>query len=59
MCKSRSSRVTDIHRLSHTDFSCSIQSRSGFPQWLSGNESACNAGDIGLIPVRKIPWRRK
>ena len=20
------------------------------PQWLSGEESACNAGDVGLIP---------
>ena len=32
------------------------------PQWLSGKESACNAGDTGdwsLIPwVRKILWRR-
>ena len=22
----------------------------GFPRWLSGKESACNAGDLGLIP---------
>ena len=22
----------------------------GFPQWLSSKESACNAGDAGLIP---------
>jgi len=22
----------------------------GLPWWLSGKESACNAGDIGLIP---------
>ena len=22
----------------------------GLPQWLSGKESACNAGDLGLIP---------
>ena len=33
------------------------------PRWLSGEESTCNArdvGDSGLIPeVRKIPWRRK
>ena len=33
---------------------------SGFPWWLSGKESACNAGDLGMIPwVGKIPWRRK
>ena len=25
----------------------------------SGKESACNAGDPVLIPVGKIPWRRK
>ena len=29
----------------------------GLPQWLSGKESACNTGDMGLIPVGKIPWR--
>ena len=22
----------------------------GFPRWLSSKESACNAGDVGLIP---------
>ena len=30
-----------------------------FPASSNGKESACNAGDLGLIPgVRKIPWRR-
>ena len=31
------------------------------PEWPSGKESACNAGDVGLIDpwVRKIHWRRK
>ena len=31
------------------------------PRWLSGKESACNAGCVGLIDpwVGKIPWRRK
>ena len=24
-----------------------------------GKESACNEGDPGLIPVGKVPWRRK
>jgi len=33
------------------------------PRWLSGKESACNAGDEGLtpgleIPGVGIPWRR-
>ena len=26
---------------------------------LPGDESACSAGDLGSVPVRKIPWRRK
>ena len=33
---------------------------TGLPCWLSGRESACDAGDAGSIPwVRKTPWRRK
>ena len=29
------------------------------PQWLSGKETACNAGDLGLSPgLGKIPWRK-
>ena len=32
----------------------------GLPWWLSGKESACNAGDIGLHPCcGKIPWINK
>ena len=27
-----------------------LMSYSGLPRWLSGKESACNAGDVGLIP---------
>ena len=31
----------------------------GLPQWLSGKESACNAGDVGSIPGSgRFPWRR-
>ena len=31
----------------------------GFPCGSAGKESACNEGDLGLIPwVGKIPWRR-
>ena len=30
-------------------FSCSILNW-GLPRWLSGKESTCNAGDLGLIP---------
>ena len=32
---------------------------SGFPDSSVGKESACNVGDLGLIPVGKIPWRRE
>ena len=33
---------------------------SGLPSWLSGQESACNAGDSGSIPVSgRFLWRRK
>ena len=33
---------------------------SGFPDSPVGKESACNAGDPGLISwVRKIPWRKE
>ena len=32
----------------------------GFPSSSDGKESACNAGDLGLIPgLGKIPWRRE
>ena len=31
----------------------------GFPCGSAGKESACSAGDPGLIIVRKIPWRRE
>ena len=27
-----------------------IKQKNGLPWWLSGKESACNAGDIVLIP---------
>ena len=30
----------------------------GFPSSSAGKESTSNAGDLGLIPVRKIHWRR-
>ena len=30
-----------------------------FPCGSDGKESACNAGDVGLIPRLGIPWRRK
>ena len=32
----------------------------GLPWWLSGKESACDAGDLGSIPgLGRFPWRRK
>ena len=31
----------------------------GFPGGSDGKESACNMGDLGLIPrLRRFPWRR-
>ena len=39
---------------------CSVTSYLGLPQWLSGKESACNAGDTVLIPGSgRSPRRRK
>ena len=32
-------------------FYCSRLGNLGFPRWLSGKESACNAGDTGLTPL--------
>ena len=32
----------------------------GFPGGSAGKESACNAGDLGLIPqLGRFPWRRE
>ena len=31
-----------------------LQDLGGLPWWLSGKESACNAGDPGLIPESGI-----
>ena len=31
----------------------------GVPGGSGGKESACNAGDLGLIPGGKMPWRRE
>ena len=34
--------------------------QNGLPLWLSGKESACNAGDPGSIPGSgRFPWRGK
>ena len=35
-----------------------VMYKKGLPQWLTGKESVCNAGDAGDNPlVGKIPWR--
>ena len=34
-----------------------LNSQLGFPGSSAGKESACNAGDPGLIPGAGIPWR--
>ena len=35
-----------------------IYKQMGFPGGSAGKESACNAGDLALIRVGEIPWRR-
>ena len=41
-------------------FYWSIYWSSSFPDSSAGKESACNAGDLGLIPgLGRFPWRRK
>ena len=39
-------------------FSLDIYLGIGFTGSLAGKECTCNAGDLGSIPVGKIPWRR-
>ena len=40
--------------------STNIYSVYGLPRWLSGKESACQAGDMGLIPgLGRSPGERK
>ena len=37
-----------------------VRSKQGFSGDSDGEDSACNSGDVGLIPGSgKIPWRRK
>ena len=37
-----------------------IYDKPGLPLWLSGKESACNAGDAGLVTGSgRFLWRRK
>ena len=46
-------------KIAHYVYSSLIYSM-GFPEGSAGKESACNAGNVGLLTgVRKIPWRRK
>ena len=48
-----------IHMDAYSSLIYSIPKSEGLPQWLSGKESACNAGDTGLIPgVGKSPHRK-
>ena len=36
-----------------------LEGLSGFPSGSDGKESACNGGDLGLIPgLGRSPWRR-
>ena len=39
---------------------CETESEKGFPGGSASKESACNAGDLGLIPgLGRFPWRRE
>ena len=38
------------HKLLHSKISLDLDSQKGLPWGLDGKESACNAGDQGLIP---------
>ena len=40
-----------LHHLHEIQFYCSRLGNLGFPRWLSGKESACNAGDTGSTPL--------
>ena len=43
-----------------TNFLSDLHVNSGIPRRHSGKESACQAGDMGLIPgLGRFPWRRK
>ena len=44
--------MSDYHTLTILQYSW------GFPGGSDGKESACNAGDLSSVPVRKILWRR-
>ena len=45
--------IVKFHSVKHGSASAFMEVWGGLPQWLSGKESACNAGDTGdlsLIP---------
>ena len=49
-----------ISRLSLLHFCLCVCLSVGFPGASAGKESACNAGDLGLIPGSgRFPWRRE
>ena len=35
-----------------------VVKKKGFPGSLAGKESACNAGDVGLIPGSEVPLEK-
>ena len=45
------------HRVT-IDIWLSLGQLKGFPSGSTGKESACNAGDPGLILGQEVPWRR-
>ena len=52
-CRARNHPVSCDRSAAHSKI-LSLWKKKGLPRWLSGKESACNAGDPGSIPG----WRR-
>ena len=50
----------DIYKLILAQIECKLQALWGFPCGSAGKESACNAGDLGMIPgLGKSPGEGK
>ena len=48
-----------VYTKGESDVNSGPHEPSGFPGGPAGKKSACNAGDLGLIWVGKIPWRKE
>ena len=49
-----------MHKNLYTHYIHYVSDNQTLPWWLSGKESACEAGNMGSIPKsERFPWRRK